>query len=45
MATALYRVEPSELDKCRSFDVYLAKLKVWEFMAPQKEDVRCEVLS
>ena len=31
---ATYRIEPPDLEKCKSFDVYLTKLTVWEATTP-----------
>ena len=31
---ATYKVQPPDLDECKSYDVYLTKLKVWEATTP-----------
>ena len=33
-AMATYKVQLPDLDECKSYDVYLTKLKVWEATTP-----------
>ena len=33
-----YKVTPPDLETCKSFDVYLKKLKVWENTTPAPKD-------
>ena len=37
---ATYRIEPPDLEKCKSFDVYLTKLTVWEATTPAEKSKR-----
>ena len=42
---ATYKVQPPDLDSCKSFDVYLTKLKVWEATTPAPEDKRGAIIA
>ena len=40
-----YKVQPPDLDSCKSFDVYLTKLTVWEATTPAPEDKRGAIIA
>ena len=42
---ATYKVQPPELDSCKSFDVYLTKLTVWEATTPAPEEKRGAIIA
>ena len=37
---ATYRIQPPDLEECKSFDVYLTKLAVWEATTPAEKSKR-----
>ena len=42
---ATYKVQPPDIEECKSFDVYLTKLKVWEATTPAPEDKRGAIIA
>ena len=40
-----YKVQPPDLDSCKSFDVYLTKLTVWEATTPAPEESRGAIIA
>ena len=37
---ATYKVQPPDLEECKSFDVYMTKLTVWEATTPAENSKR-----
>ena len=35
---ATYKIQPSDLEECKSFDAYMTKLTVWEATTPASKD-------
>ena len=42
---AHYKIQPPDLEECKSFDVYLTKLKVWEATTPAPEETRGAIIA